>query len=119
MRLGIILLASTLAACGPSEEERLAAEKKEQADRQSGFHCLSEWDGASRPLKNAMKQRLRDPDSFEHIETRITPRDNDGDHLVTMQYRSRNGFGGMNVGSAIAVIDGDTCDVSEIISPLG
>jgi hypothetical protein len=40
-----------------------------------------------------VKDRLRDPSSFEHIDTVISPVD-DGDHKVVMTYRANNGFGG-------------------------
>ena len=36
---------------------------------------------------------LRDPDSYEHIETRYF--DNDDHLIVITKFRSRNGFGGM------------------------
>ena len=52
---------------------------------------------------------MRDPDSFEHIETRITPVSDKGTHQLVMKYRAKNGFGGITVGSAIATIDNASC----------
>jgi hypothetical protein len=52
---------------------------------------------------------LRDPDSFEHIETSIFPNDN-GEHGLWMTYRARNGFGGMNVERIYARVDHESCE---------
>lgn len=84
-----------------------AAADKER--RRSGFHCLSEWDGAHVGVKGFVRERMREPDSFEHIETRITPVSEAGIHLLFMDYRARNGFGGMNVATATAEITNSNC----------
>ena len=92
------------------EKAELAAEAAEAAaKRQSGFHCLSPWDGSHRELVTALKATLRDPDSFEHIETRITPVNDKGFHVLTMNYRARNGFGGMNIGRLAASVKSSDC----------
>ena len=49
-------------------EAAVVVEKKRK-----GFHCLSAWDGSHRGVKTYVEERMREPDSFEHIETRITP----------------------------------------------
>jgi hypothetical protein len=86
----------------PSAED--TADKAE--DRRKGFTCLSAWDGSYRELETAVEKSLRDPDSFEHVETKITPVDVNNEHLVVMEFRAKNGFGGKNVGTATATIDG-------------
>lgn len=89
------------------EQERLEAEKAEE--KRKGFHCLSPWDGSHDDFKRLVKASMREPKSFEHIETRITPVDEDGNHQLRMTYRARNGFGGMNVSEAYALVDNETC----------
>lgn len=74
----------------------------------NGEHCLSGWDGANRDLVRQVKASMRDPDSFEHVETRIYGNDN-GEHGLWMTFRARNGFGGMNVEKVYARIDHDSC----------
>jgi len=59
--------------------------------------------------KQYTEKRMRDPDSFEHIETRITPVNSNGQHRLTMKYRAKNGFGGMTVGVAVATIRNSDC----------
>jgi len=86
------------------EEGREAANKKRK-----GFHCLSAWDGSHRGVENYIKDRLKDPGSFEHIETRITPVSPEGTHSLTMKYRAKNGFGGYTVGAAVAVVSNEGC----------
>lgn len=97
-----------------AEDKRIAAEKaaaeaKEAEERKSGFHCLSAWDGSHRGIVDALKDDLRDPDSFQHVETRITPTDAKGNHMLMMRYRARNGFGGMNIGRLAAVVKDSDC----------
>ena len=94
---------------GTSEPEDLA---KSAEDRRKGFHCLSAWDGSSRQFTQLVKANLRDPDSFEHIETRIIPANEKGQHAILMKYRAKNGFGGMNVGSALGTVAQTTCDAT-------
>lgn len=91
-----------------TDAETIAADAEQ---RQKGFHCLSQWDGSNRSTVQQIKDGLRNPDSFEHVETRITPVDEAaGDHQLVMTYRAQNGFGGMNVEKAYARIDSSTCE---------
>lgn len=78
-------------------------------DRRKGFHCLSKWDGSNRSAVDQIKAGLRDPDSFEHIETRIYPLDK-GEHGALVSYRARNGFGGLNVEKMYARINSASCE---------
>lgn len=61
------------------------------------FHCLSSWDGSLRELASEVKENLREPDSFEHMETRVTKVDAEGIQEIIMRYRARNGFGGFSI----------------------
>jgi hypothetical protein len=110
-----VLIAGVEMCSGPSKtpEQVKADAAKAEADQRKGFHCLSGWDGSNRSLVDQIKQQLRDPDSFQHDETRITP-EKDGKHTVFMRYRAKNGFGGMNVETAVAEVDHNTCDATII-----
>lgn len=89
---------------------KAAQEQSEEAEkRRKGFHCLSGWDGSHRGLVDAVSKSLRDPDSFEHAETKITPVDANGQHTVIMTFRAKNGFGGTNVGSAMGEVRQSDC----------
>ena len=97
-----------------AEKSRIAAKEalakaKAAEERKSGFHCLSSWDGSHRGIVDALKESLRDPDSFQHVETRITPTDAKGNHMLLMKYRARNGFGGMNIGQLAAIVKDADC----------
>lgn len=99
-------------AATKAASEKAVADAKAQAEaeqQRKGFHCLSAWDGSHTGLIAQVKAQLREPDSFEHIETRIAPVDENGDHAVAMKYRARNGFGGMNVETALATVKSATC----------
>jgi len=106
-----VIIAVGVWACTPDEmtpEERAAQQAEAQEERRKGFHCLSKWDGSHREFKQAVTKNLRDPDSFEHIETRVTPV-KDGKHRIIMEYRARNGFGGMVVGQATGAYANSDC----------
>jgi len=73
-----------------------------------GEHCMNGWTGSHLKLEEAVKKSLRDPKSFEHVETR-TSKVKDGVNKVRMEFRAKNGFGGLNTGYAYAEIDNKTC----------
>lgn len=90
------------------EQEAAAARERAAAERERARRARQEkiedqfsaWDGANYPVEEAVKQRLKDPDSYEHIETRYS---DEGDHLyVVMRFRARNSFGGYVVNTAYA-----------------
>lgn len=59
------------------------------------------YDGSFTPLVVEVIKSLKDPDSFEHIETKVMDRE---DNLfITMKYRARNSLGGMVVEQASAI----------------
>jgi len=96
------------------EKERVAAvtaanyAKKIAEDKRKGVHCLT-YSGKNLDVEVDVIQRMRDPDSFEHIKTKIEPVDGYGNHALSMTYRGRNGFGGMNVSTVRATISNDDC----------
>lgn len=98
-------------------EREIEAEQKIEKDKENkrkGFHCLSSWSGSHPAVKKYVEDNMRDPDSFEHIETKITPVNDKGLHTLVMKYRAKNEFGGMNVGSAVATIDNESCNATII-----
>ena len=94
---------------GESTQDASDRSAQEAIDKRKGFHCLSAWDGSHAPFKSDVKRRMRDPSSFEHIETRVTPVSSSGLHNVYMDYRAKNGFGGFTVGTATGVFNNSDC----------
>lgn len=84
------------------------------AEYQSGTHCLRSFDGSLPALRDQVRNALRDPDSFELVDTTITPLNADKLHTVTMTYRARNGFGGVNTATTRAIV-GDDCAILKVI----
>ena len=78
------------------------------------FKCLSAWDGSYPDLKRYTKKILKDPKSFEHDSTVITPIVND-EQAVYMTYRAKNSFGGVVVESIGAKIKNSDCSLIGII----
>lgn len=109
---------------GPSEEKTAAASANavaasaEAADRRRrGGHCIDDVRGNDSLTEQVVAQ-LRDPKSFEHDETVIGPvtEATEGKHPITMRYRARNGFGGMNVETAVGLVDPATCKAELVIA---
>ncbi|WP_156437645.1 MULTISPECIES: hypothetical protein [unclassified Sphingomonas] len=97
-----------------ADAAKLEFERREAEKRRQGFHCLSSWDGSNRSLVDQVKEGLRDPNSFEHDETRIAPVTATGNHPIAMKYRARNGFGGMNVEEVVGAVDPTDCSATII-----
>ncbi len=102
-----------------SAQKDAASQQQRDDSRSDGSHCLSAWDGSNRSLKEQIKSAARNPDSFEHIDTRFgsaVANEKTGrlEHPVVMRFRSQNGFGGMNVGVAVASVDNEKCDATVI-----
>lgn len=96
-----------------SQEAAAKAEAEKQA-RLYAHQCLSVFSGQHREFVKLVTAALRDPDSFEHIQTRTGLADSDGWHPISMDYRAKNGFGGFTVGTATGAILGETCAVRVI-----
>ncbi|MGE4430598.1 MAG: hypothetical protein AB7E05_07640 [Sphingobium sp.] len=94
--------------------EQQERERKKSEEIASGEHCLSGWDGSFPRLKEAVKRSLRNPRSFEHIDTVRSPVDKQGKFGLIMTYRAENGFGGMNVEVAGIEVEAKTCNFKQV-----
>lgn len=110
----VVIVILAIAGGRETPEQRAALANAERAEEErkaeniaSGRHCLS-FDGSHRGVIAELKNRMRDPDSFQHIETRVTPPDNHT-QLLVMSYRGKNGFGGMNKETLTAQVTPETC----------
>jgi len=90
-------------------DARAEREARQAEDRRKGFHCLSNWDGSHRQFVNLVEGQLRNPDSFEHIETRVSPVTGARNHRIEMDFRAENGFGGMVTQTAFGTYLNDGC----------
>jgi hypothetical protein len=108
--VGPIMLLVRCTSSAALREKELADVAAEKARYQkSGERCLSGWDGSHSGLVDLFKKSLRDPGSFAHDQTIMSPRDAMGKHNLIMKYRAENGFGGMNVGYVKATVDNASC----------
>ena len=117
-----VMVASGLvvAGCTETEADKKKTAKKELEKKQAliekqkqGFHCLSGWDGSHLGVERWIKKNLRDPDSYQHIETRISPV-KDGKHSMITQYRAKNGFGGYVVEAVLVNVDNQSCQATVV-----
>lgn len=94
------------------EEEEKRKSQTETQNNKFKESCLSSWDGACPNLERYVKKYLKDPNSYEHIETVFW---NKGDYaLVSMQYRAKNSFGGYTIGYVKARVSWN-CEVLEVL----
>jgi hypothetical protein len=94
------------------EQNRIAEELEVERQKQEEFNKnrkeniekqFSGWDGSHPKLSRMIKENCRNPDSYEHIETRFR---DDGNYIfVITKYRAQNGFGGMSIGTVSANVD--------------
>lgn len=82
--------------------------------RDPGPHGFSSWDGSHIKLTRHVVSKLKDPDSFQHIETVFGDSPEHG-FLVKMEYRAKNSFGGYVVDAVIAVCDKQTGELIAIV----
>ena len=106
--LVIVVIAIVVPTMGQSDEEKAASAVQEAEDKRQGFHCLNKNTGRHWDMESLIKQSLKDPDSFEEVDTLVGDVEN-GEHLIWVDYRARNSFGGMVSGSASAYVDTETC----------
>lgn len=64
--------------------------------------------GESWNFSGLVQRRLRNPDSFEHVQTVYGPIDN-GAMVATMKYRATNGFGAVDTYVAIGEVQVVDC----------
>jgi hypothetical protein len=74
------------------------------------FKCVSS-SGSMSELVWEIKQQARNPHSFEHIQTSATPVDAEGRQRIRMKFRAQNGFGGMTIETAEALVSNPNCRV--------
>lgn len=107
-----------LAKISPENEEygsKIAHYEAGKKRKERIEQCFSAWDGSHSGVVGVLMAGLRDPDSYEHISTFYG--DDGENHIrVRMNYRARNGFGGMNIGEVVARAHIDKCDEVVIIS---
>ncbi|RAJ37390.1 hypothetical protein [Pedobacter cryoconitis] len=62
----------------------------QEAQQPANQEYFSGWDGSNPEFVAAIKNRMNDPDSFEHIETTYNDK---GDYLeIKMKYRGKNSY---------------------------
>ncbi|MDB4496224.1 hypothetical protein N9254_02025 [Flavobacteriaceae bacterium] len=95
------------------EIERKKRKEKEKKRQKLIDEQFSAWDGSHIGLTKMLKKNMKNPDSYEHIET--TYRDDGKSLVIKTRYRGQNGFGGMTIGEVTARVNFNG-DVLEIIS---
>jgi hypothetical protein len=98
----------------PAELEKAAHQAALDAEaaayaKDHGTDCLSPWNGSHKGLNILITDQLRDPASFEMLETRTAPVNDKGVNMVFVEYTAKNGFGGTDRATAVGFFDNATC----------
>jgi len=84
--------------------QQVIADQKDYEEKRAKFTAmLSAWDGSFPPLVEALKQRLNDAGSFEHVRTTYTIDRNN--ITIFMTYRAKNAFGAKMLGKIVVRYD--------------
>lgn len=94
----------------PDGYKQAEAPKTPKEKAESAF---SAWDGSHYKLVAYVKERLNDPNSFEHAKTWYNTYDND--YIVWMEYRAKNGYGALMLYYIKAKCSYDTGEILEVI----
>jgi hypothetical protein len=101
-----------------AEERAATTQAQDQADKErrekAKFDCLNAWNGKPIGIEAALNDSLRDPASFEVIETRVSTPAPDGSQQFVTKFRARNGFGGMSISTAVGTIRSRDCKITAI-----
>ena len=85
---------------------RVQAQAAARAAREASFKGqFSGYDGSHRQVERALKARMKNPKSYEHVETRYTT-GTDTNTVITT-YRGTNSFGAVVTNQAVATVDID------------
>ncbi|WP_052731139.1 SHOCT domain-containing protein [Spirosoma radiotolerans] len=82
-----------------------------EARREHVESLFSAYDGSHPQLEKAVKSAMKNPDSYEHVETRF--RDDGSTIYVITTFRGTNSFGGVVPQRADATISGDDGHIIE------
>jgi hypothetical protein len=107
----IAVIAGTvfLSSREPAEPVASAAAVPTAEEAAFALSCLSAWDGSLPGLVKAVKDRLNDPESFAHDDTRVWTVQPDGRNRIVMDFRAANGFGGTMRYRAEGSFDNESC----------
>lgn len=84
------------------------AKKQTEAEGQNEFYQGYFFSTCIRSLK----KNLRDPDSYQDDGEYSTSQDTGNQKTITWNFRSKNGFGGYGISSAICLVDKKTKSVT-------
>jgi UPF0716 family protein affecting phage T7 exclusion len=93
-------------------QEKRAAEYAAKKERREKIESqFSSYDGSHHGVERAIKARMNDPDSYEHVQTRF--KDEGSYILVYTQFRGKNAFNAkiMSVASAKVDFSGNVLDL--------
>jgi hypothetical protein len=91
--------------------EVLSPEEIQKKKIEDQFHA---WDGSHIKLERYIKKELmKDPDSYDHIESGYTIED--GKLYVMVTFRGNNSFGGKVKNKVLSICDKENGDVIEIV----
>lgn len=107
--ISVIIILSLLMSCSsnPPEESTPKVETRQDIIEKS----FSAWDGSHRNLERYVKDHMKNPESYKHVDTRYV---DNGDHLlIYTKFRGTNSYGGVvtNIVKAKVSLNGEVIHV--------
>lgn len=112
----LIAIFGLISSIGSLQEQNLTPDQKAQKEKEK----IDEWYSSTSQYscESNLKEKLRDPESYESDGDFTTPSDDGNKKVITWKFRAKNGFGGYNAGIGMCYVgkeDGGTIK-TEIIN---
>lgn len=90
----LIAVVGLIGSISSLQEQNLTPEQKAQKEKEK----VDEWfsSTAQYSCESNLKEKLRDPNSYERDGEFTTPTDDGSKKVITWKFRAKNGFGGYN-----------------------
>lgn len=77
--------------------------------------CRSSWDGSFHPVKQLLKNSMKNPASFEHVETKIIAASTEKDFIIFVtKVRGTNSFNAVVTQMYKVDLKISTCEITDI-----
>lgn len=88
------------------EEQQIAKMQEIKNEEQRKIVEVNDWymNTSQFSCEDALKEQLRDPNSYERDKDFTFPTDNGNEKIITWEFRSKNGFGGLTNGIGMCAV---------------
>jgi hypothetical protein len=98
----LIAIFGLIGSIGSLQEQNLTPEQKAEREKEK----VNDWyaNTSEYSCESNLKDKLRDPNSYEKDGDFTTPTDDGNNKIITWKFRAKNGFGGYNAGIGMCYV---------------